>query len=358
MNSDEIKEENHSQYAMQLATSSVLPMVLKATVELGLLDIIERAGPGALLSPAQIASELPTHNPDAPMLLDRLLCLLSSHSVLACSLSPDQSRDGKILRLYGLAPVAMYFVRNGIDGVSLAPLLCTMQDKAYIDIWYHLKDAVLEGGHPCNRAHGMNMVEYVRKDSRFGELFQLSMKEFNPIFMKRILEIYEGFKGLTSLVDVGGGDGANLNMIIPKYPAIKGINFDLPAILDKSSSFPGIEHCSGDMFVNIPKGETIFMKWILHGWDDEHCLIILKNCYEALPESGKVIVVDMVILEAPETSLAARSLYQFDTFMMNNNITGKERTKREFEGLAKAAGFSSICVACSAYDFSVVELFK
>ncbi|KAM6588277.1 hypothetical protein CsatA_010882 [Cannabis sativa] len=363
MNSDEIKEENenenHSQYAMQLVTSSVLPMVLKAAVELGLLDIIERSGPGACLSPAQIASQLPTQNPNAPMTLDRMLCLLSSYSLLTCSLSPNNNNHGNLLRLYGLGPVAKYFIKKAThEGVSLAPLLLTMQDKAYIETWYHLKDAILEGGHPCNRAHGMNMVEYVRKDIRFGELFKLSMKEFNPICMKRILEIYQGFEGLTSLVDVGGGDGAILNMIISKYPHIKGINYDLAAILENSPPYPGIEHCSGDMFVNIPKGEAIFMKWILHGWDDENCLMILKNCYKALPDSGKVIVVDMVILEAPESSLAARSLFQFDMFMMNTNLTGKERTEREFEGLAKEAGFSSIRVACSAYDFSVVELFK
>lgn len=62
-----------------------------------------------------------------------------------------------------------------------------------------MKDAVMEGGHPCERAHGMNMVEYVRKDDRFGELFKCSMKEFNPILMKRILEIYQCFEGLTIL---------------------------------------------------------------------------------------------------------------------------------------------------------------
>lgn len=104
---------------------------------------------------------------------------------------------------------------------------------------------------------------------------------------------------------------------------------------------------------------TILTKqWILHSWDDEHCLAILKNCYEALPVGGKVIVVDMVIVEAPDTTVASRSLFQFDMVMMNTNPTGNERTEREFEDLAKAAGFSSILVACSAFGFSVVEIFK
>ncbi|BFG32130.1 hypothetical protein CerSpe_184040 [Prunus speciosa] len=97
---------------------------------------------------------------------------------------------------------------------------------------------------------------------------------------------------------------------------------------------------------------------MLHGWDDKHCLMILKNCYEALPNHGKVIVVDMVIPEAPETSLSARSLFQFDMYLMNTNVMGKERTEKELESLAKEAGFSNIRAACSAFTFSVVELFK
>ncbi|GMN31200.1 hypothetical protein TIFTF001_003147 [Ficus carica] len=315
-------------------------MVLKADLELGVLDIIQRAGPGALLSPSQIASELKAHNLDtAALALDRLLRLLSAYSVLTCSVSHNQP-DGKALRLCGLAPVSEYFVPNH-EGASLAPLLFLMQDKSsrillttsYVTNEFHmkrivacglqlkqvflLKDAIVGGGHPCERAHGMNMVGYVRKDGRFGELFKCSVKEFNPILMKRILEIYQGFEGLTSLVDVGGGDG-------------------------------GIEHCAGDMFAAIPKGDAIFMK----------CLVILKKCYEALPDHGKVIVVDMVISETPETSLASRSLYQFDMFMMNTNMTGKERTETEFQCLAEAAGFSTVRVACSAFNFAVVELFK
>ncbi|CAL9030611.1 unnamed protein product [Prunus brigantina] len=351
------EEEIHSQYAMQLASASLVPMVLKAAIELGVFDILHRAGHGALLSATQIASQLPSNNnPGADLVLDRMLRLLSAYSVLACSVTSHQT-DGEALRLYGLSPVSKYFIKNQ-DGVSLAPLLYLCNDKVTIDSWFHLKDAVLEGGLPFSQAYGMNVVEYVGKDERFGGVFKDSMKEFNPIFMKKILETYKGFVGLKTLVDVGGGDGTILNMIISMYPAIKGFNYDLPSVVEKSPSYPGIEHIAGDMFVRIPKGDAIFMKWMLHGWDDKHCLMILKNCYEALPDHGKVILVDMVVPEAPETSLSARSLFQFDVYLMNTNVMGKERTEKELESLAKEAGFSDIRVACSAFTFSVVELFK
>ncbi|KAM1185800.1 hypothetical protein ACFX2G_015374 [Malus domestica] len=187
----------------------------------------------------------------------------------------------------------------------------------------------------------MNVVDYIGRDDSLGGVFTDSMKEFNLIFKKEILEIYRGFEGLHTL-----------------HPAIKGINYDLPSVVEKSPSHPGIEHIARDMFVRIPKGDAIFMKWILHGWDDDRCLMILKNCYEALPDNGKVIVVDMVIQEAPGTSFSAKSLFLFDVYLMNTNVMGKERTERELQSLAKAAGFSDIRVACSAFTFSVVELLK
>ncbi|XP_057511709.1 caffeic acid 3-O-methyltransferase-like [Actinidia eriantha] len=194
-----------------------------------------------LLSSSEIASQLHSNNPQAPIVLDRILCLLASHSILNCSNIVTRHNGQHVNRLYGLAPVSKYFIPNQ-DGVSLAPMLEEIQDKGMVNMWYHLKDAAVEGGLPFNRANGMNAIDYVGKDA---------------------------------------------------------------------------------------------------SWDDEHCLKIL-------PDNGKVIVVAMVVPETPETSNDIKSGVQFDLFLMNMNPGGKERTKSEFESLAKETGFSSIKVAgCS-----------
>ncbi|KAK0587391.1 hypothetical protein LWI29_022074 [Acer saccharum] len=99
-------------------------------------------------------------------------------------------------------------------------------------------------------------------------------------------------------------------------------------------------------------------QWFIHHFDDERCLKILKNCYEAIPVNGKVIVVDMLVPDAPETSLVGKSLFQYELLMMYVNTGGKEKTRREFESLAKETGFSHIQVPCSAYNISVVEFYK
>ncbi|TYG91589.1 hypothetical protein ES288_A12G274300v1 [Gossypium darwinii] len=345
------EDKQAQQYAMQLVSSSVVPMVLKAAIELGVFEIIQRAGPGALLSPSQIASQLPSQtNPKAALVLDRILRLLATHSILTYKL-----QDGH--RLYGLAPVAKYFITSSSGG-SLSSLLDVFQEKVFMDSWYHLKDAVLEGGSQFNKAHGVEVCEYMSKDARFGDIFKTSMVDYNKLFVEEMLKSYHGFDGLNSLVDVGGGNGFILHSIVSKYPTIKGINFDLPQVIDKSPSYPGIENVAGDMFNSVPKGDAIFMKWIIHCLDDKQCLELLKNCYEALPVNGKVIAVDTVIPEIPDASPSCKSVYQFDVYSMSINESGKERTEKELESLGKGARFSGFRVACGAYGFSVMEFYK
>ncbi|XP_018449979.1 flavone 3'-O-methyltransferase 1 isoform X1 [Raphanus sativus] len=353
-----MEEENLSLYAMILSSFSVLPMVLKTSIDLGLFDILCESGPSSPLSASQIMSLLSTQtqqNRDST-LLNRILRCLSSYTILTCSVSTVQ---GEPCEVYGLAPVAKYFTKNQGVGGSLAPLVNLFQDKVVNDIWYHLKDSVLEGELPFNRAHGSSAVELVGRDSRFREVFQTSMKGFNEVFMEEFVNNYKGFDGVKSLVDVGGGDGSILRKIISKNThVIKAINFDLPSVINTSSVSPGIENVAGDMFTSVPKGEAIFMKWILHSWDDEHCVKILSNCHQSLPPTGKMIVIDMVVPDFPEDTLLDRSLFQFEMFMMSMNPSGKERTKKEFEVLARLAGFSSVQVPFTFLCFSVVEFHK
>ena len=97
---------------------------------------------------------------------------------------------------------------------------------------------------------------------------------------------------------------------------------------------------------------------VCHCWSDEECVKLLKNCYESLPEDhGKVIVCEYILPIAPETSYAARMVFQSDAIMLAQN-GGKERTELEYMNLAKRAGFKGFRVASSTYDIKVIELFK
>ncbi|XP_028787922.1 anthranilate N-methyltransferase-like [Neltuma alba] len=354
---DDVEDESFC-CAMQLATSSAISMAMQTAVELGVFDVINRAGHDAKLSAAEIATELSFKNSEAPSALDRLLWLLASHSVLSCSVITDEDRGpGCFRRVYGLRPVAKFFARNE-DGVSLGPFIALNQDKVFLDSWRELKNAICEGGIAFNRVYGSHAFEYPGLDSRFNDVFNKAMVNQTTLVVTKILESYRGFEDITRLVDVGGGHGVTLSLITTKYPHVQGINFDLPHVIQHAPPYSGVEHLGGDMFESVPPGDAIFMKWILHDWSDEWCLKLLKNCHNAIPEDGKVIVVDAVLPIIPETSAAAKTTSQLDVMMMTQNPGGKERSEQEFMELATAAGFSGIRYECFVRNFWIMEFFK
>ncbi|CAN4113727.1 unnamed protein product [Withania somnifera] len=150
-----------------------------------------------------------------------------------------------------------------------------------------------------------------------------------------------------------------MTSIVSKYPHIKGVNFDLPHVIKEAPAYPGVEHVSGDMFQSVPQGDMIFIKHVLHDWDDDDCIKILKNCWKSLPNSGKVVLIEHIKPENPQTDdFFSKNVLFLDMFMMIVTHGGKERTKKEFEILAKKSGFSSFKVINSAFLIWIMELYK
>ncbi|KAL2893425.1 Tricetin 3' 4' 5'-O-trimethyltransferase, partial [Bienertia sinuspersici] len=167
-----------------------------------------------------------------------------------------------------------------------------------------LKYAVL-GGTPFNMVHGMNAFEYPSVDTRFNEVFTKAMAR-SVIFVRNIFNKYRVLENsnVKQLVDVGGGLGHSVGFITSRYPSIKGINFDLPYVIKDAPPTPGVEHVGGDMFESVPKGDSIFLK------SDDCCLTLLKNCYKALQANGKIIVVEVIVNDEPETTRIAQAISQ------------------------------------------------
>ncbi|WOG91398.1 hypothetical protein DCAR_0310647 [Daucus carota subsp. sativus] len=364
------KEEEGSDFAraLQLSSGTILGMVTTAATQLDLFEIIAKASTANGTSPFghdakrlsadDIVAHLPTRNPTAPAMLERILRFLAAKSILNRIVVTGENGEEK--SLYGLTSVCKYYVSDE-DGVSLAPTLVMLHDKVMVDSWHHLKDAVLEGVTPFNMAHDdMHLFEYPAVDSRFNDVFNQGMYNHTTLVMKKVLEVYSGFEKLTEVVDVGGGTGAMLAKIISKYPQIRGINFDLPHVIKTAAPLHGVEHLGGDMFERVPKGETIFLKAILHDWDDEHCLKLLKNCYNALPEYGKVIIVELVVPEFKSIGSSSKMNYVMDRdiLMLAACPGGKERSFKEFQTLAKESGFATAKIICNAGVHNVLEFLK
>ncbi|KAK6938392.1 O-methyltransferase domain [Dillenia turbinata] len=319
---EEEGDEEMGKKAVRLANAIVLPMVLKSALELNLIDIISSATAdgGAYVSASELVDRIQSRNADGAVLLDRMLALLASHSILRCKLR--EASDGGHERVYGASPICKYLTRNGESGASVASFFLAQHDRIFMESWYQVTS-----GH-------------------------------TKLIMNNFLEVYKGFEGLKVLVDVGGGVGIALNMITSMYPHIQGINFDLPHVIAHASPYQGVEHVVGDMFVSVPRGDAIFLKFVLHDWGDERCLKMLRNCWAALPNNGKVIVVESICPALPETSVQANIVFEMDLVMMVHSPEGKERTEEEYEALALNSGFSRFQVVCCAYTTWVMEFHK
>ncbi|KAF7803388.1 isoliquiritigenin 2'-O-methyltransferase-like [Senna tora] len=322
-NNNHHKEDDSSfTSALTLCFSQIQSAALNTAIELNLFNIIARAN-GRHVSVTEIVSELPTsaQHQDLAFRLSRLLRLLAFHSLLTCSCD-DTTREP----LYGISPIGKFFVSdhyNTSGSVALMPLFLT--HRALLDTWLNFKNAIIEeDADAFKKVHGIPLYKYSQTDPKLNTLFNQSMEDLSFILLNRVLELYKGFEGISTLVDVGGG----------------------------------IEHIGGDMFAGVPKGgDAILLKNVLHNWSDENSIKILKKCHEALGENGKVIVLELIMPEVMEELEDGKFVSGLDNLMFI--IDGRERTEKEFESLCKRSGFSAFKVASRAYSVQgVMEFYK
>ncbi|BAT94427.1 Isoliquiritigenin 2'-O-methyltransferase [Vigna angularis] len=342
---------------MLLSTAVVYPAVLNAAIQLNLFEIIAKATPhGSFLSSHEIASKLPNQHPDLPNRLDRMLRLLASYSVLTTSTRTTQ--HGATETVYGLSQIGQYYAPDATRGY-FASFASFLSCPALSPLWLNFKEAVVDADVDLfKKLHGVTTYQYMEKNPKMNEIFNKSMADLCVTDMNRILDIYNGFEGISTLVDVGGGNGQNLKMIVSKYPSMKGINFDLPQVIENAPLLSGVEHVGGDMFASVPEGDAMTLKAVLHNWSDEKCVEILSNCQKALSGDGKVVVLEFIMPEEPEATEQSQLVSSLDNLMF---ITagGKERTEKEYENLCKLAGFSKFNVACHASSGpGVMEFYK
>ncbi|KAK4429671.1 Caffeic acid 3-O-methyltransferase [Sesamum alatum] len=290
--------------ALAACVSHIFPMALDAAIQLDLFEIIARAGDGAQLSRSDIASQLPATNDGAAAVLDSLLRLLATHSLLTCSVSRLES--GGIERRYGVAPAGKFFVGDE-NGVSFAQFgtffLAGAKNLCF-------KDAILKGGNFSQRNNGKSYYDMTISNLTYSKKFNDAMRAHSTVLMRKVVKVYDGFASLDSIVDVGGGTGATLNIIITKYPSIRGINFDLPHVLHNLSAYNGIEHISGDMFVKYQR--------------------------------------EMPSYSRPQIDVHEKYASGMD-MIMSTVLEGKERTEYEFEILATKVEFAKF----KGYDVKI-----
>lgn len=159
-------------------------------------------------------------------------------------------------------------------------------------------------------------------------------------------------------VDVGGADGGNLvQTLMQRHSGLTGMVLDLPHVgteADASAKSLGVTDrftfVGGDFFDTVPSGDLYLLKFVLHDWDDDACVRILRNCLKTIKPGGRVLVMELLVDEVGKPGLEPL----MDLNMMAL-LTGRERSADEFEALFARAGLTLAKVTPSASLVSVLE---
>ena len=233
-----------------------------------------------------------------------------------------------------------------------------MLGEEHYRVWGDLMHGVQTGGSPFEHVYGMNVFEYYAQNPEPAKIFDEAMTNGSVLESAAIAASYD-FSSIQTLVDVAGGEGLLIASILKSNPTLKGVLFDQPSVIERAKPFleaEGVlERCqlaAGNFFESVPEGgDAYILKHIIHDWDDERAIAILKQCHNVMPANGKVLVAEQVI--PPGNQPFKGKLIDLNMLVMTDG--GRERTEAEYRALFEKAGFKLTRIVPTQDDVSIIE---
>lgn len=244
---------------------------------------------------------------------------------------------------------------------SMRSMILLEVGPEHCSAWRHLPDIIRDGGKDgFHREYGKPLFLHASEHAGYGEIYHDAMSRYSSsetaMFLNAVGE--DSLSDLEHICDVGGHDGHLLCHILDSYPHLEGTVFDLPSNFEDrdqiwSENMSVQDRCHflpGNMFELIPRADGYIMKHILHTWDDEECIAILKKIAEASPRHARLFIAEFVI---PDSNTPHYSKL-FDIHMMCTT-SGKERTEMEYSELLQHAGWRHKNTSSSFGPLNVIE---
>lgn len=324
---------------LDLIQSHRVTAAIHVAMRLGLAELL-RDGP-------QTVGKLAEATGAEERALGRLLIALSTIGL--CARTSDNS--------YALTDVGACL--DGASGQSFkawAILEAEMLTKS----WGGLLDSVMTGKTGAQLLGIENSFDLMDQTPGNVAKFNASMTDLTRVVTPEILRCYD-FSGLSHLMDVGGGSGELLGAIARQNRQLRGTVFDLPRCEEAATRHlrhigvgDRVDFVAGDFFQRVPLAtEAIILKSVIHDWDDARSISILRNCRQALPGGGRLLLVERLMSEAPTTTDEHRAHALSDLNMLRGP-GGLERTERQYAELLAQSGFALTAIY-PAGRFNVIE---
>jgi hypothetical protein len=298
---------------------AILPQALRAMVKLGVADKLRDSTMNVIDLAAAVGMDCPA--------LYRLLRALATVAVV-------EEPTSRYFRLTALG--------QRLRADSPVSTRWSMENSDSAVAWGQAAQALASGEAVFDSVFGKPFFSHKDSDPRAQEAFAARMRE-------RARNCYQFFAKAAdwsparTVMDIGGNDGYILECLLQSAPHLSGILFDRPLVIESAAArgcLAGLrDRCqmmAGNFFQSIPSGaDTHLMCSVLHDWPDDQALTILRKSRSALPPGGRLFIVEMLVPDGSEWHPSKWS----DIGMMV--LTGgRERSRPEFEGLLREAGFS------------------
>jgi hypothetical protein len=192
------------------------------------------------------------------------------------------------------------------------------------------------------------------------EVFNAAMTGLYRRVHSAVVKAYP-FGGFSRIVDVGGGNGLLISLILEANPHLTGTLFEISAVIEdakKSIEAAGLaarcETVPGDFFVSVPDGGDVYLlAHVMQSFDDDRSVVILRNCRRAMPQHGKLLLVEPVISRGDAPSFA--KLLDLHMLVVTG---GRQRTEVEYGTLLGLAGLRVTNVVATESGESVIEAMR
>lgn len=327
--------------ALRAATASLITscwstQVIHAAVRLGIPD---RLAAGAAES-GEIAAAASAH----PRATYRLLRALASLG-LATHLGGER---------FELTEAGTYLRSDAPD--SLAGLARHWGSRTWSAL-AHLEESVRSGA-PWSRGGREGFTSMAQRPEE-ASVLNRSMVEQTLQVAHAIAAAYD-FSRFREIIDVGGGYGALIAVVLESCPHSKGASADLAYMAPPAAAFLAerglgerARFIPTDFFERVPAGaDAYLLKYIIHDWNDADATEILRNTRIAAGGRGTVLLIERVV---PEHIGAEQAGVICGDINMMVATGGLERTEAEYRRLLEGAGLSLVRIVPTSSAFHILE---
>ena len=238
-----------------------------------------------------------------------------------------------------------------------------MMNHRLFGYWNDLDEA-MRTGEPQNEIKhtGKSIFEELYADPDSLEGFMAAMRGFSEGNFRALAEKFD-FSRYRTVCDVGGATGILSTCVAERHPEVRCISFDLPPVepiaqsyIDAAGLSDRVSAVSGDFFTDpLPEADVITMGMILHDWNLEKKMHLIRAAYDALPEGGAFVVVEAIIDDARRENVLG--------LMMSLNMLVEfgdafDFTAADFQGWCREVGFREFDVIPLAGPSSAAVAYK